>query len=41
VDDARLSLVAHAIDTLVEGDELSLDHVGTVGLQTASGGVLA
>lgn len=41
MDDARLSLVAHAIGALVEGDELSLDDVGTVGLQTASGGVLA
>lgn len=41
VDDARLPFVAHAIGALVEGDELSLDHVGTVGLQAASCGVLA
>lgn len=41
MNDARLSFVAHAIGALVEGDELSPVHVGTVGLQTASGGALA
>lgn len=41
MDDARLSLLAHATGALVEGDELSPVRVGTVGLQTAYGGVLA